>query len=99
MNTPKITIEGKNYAANRPTAGDVRALIEHDAEDKSNMSVADMLGWNIETLAKGYGLEKADIERMDIADIVPAYQEYARWVLGLVFSKLDKLPNAEGAAE
>ena len=99
MSTPKICIDGKTYTAKRPTAGDVRALIERDAEDKRNMSVADMLGWNIEMLAKGYGLENADIERMDIADVVPSYQEYARWALGLVFSKLDKLPNAEGAAE
>ena len=99
MNAPKITIDGKTYAAKRPTAGDIRALIERDAEDKGNMTVAEMLGWNIETLAKGYGLEESDVGRMDAADIVPAYQAYAKWALGLVFSKLDKIPNAEGAAE
>mgnify|MGYP006873135738 CR=1 FL=1 len=99
METPKITIDGKSYGAKRPTAGAVRALIERDAADRANMTVADMLGSHIETLAKGYGLEASAIERMDIADIVPAYQAYAKWALGLVFSKLDKLPNAAGTAQ
>ena len=95
MNKPKLTLSGKEYHPKRPTMKVWRAIVEHDAET-ANLSIAELLAHRVEILSAIYGVDVEIIEEnIDISDVLPAYNEAAKWILSLVFEKLDKLPNEE----
>ena len=94
MDKPKFILNGKEYSPKRPTMSVWRAIVEQDAET-GKMSISEILQSRVEILSWIYGIDTEIIEAgIDIADVLPAYNEAARWVLGLVFEKLDKIPNA-----
>ena len=76
-----------------------RAIVEHDAET-ANLSIAELLAHRVEILALIYGIDKEQIEAgVEVSDVLPAYNEAAKWILSLVFEKLDKIPNAEAGTD
>ena len=94
MNKPKLTLSSKEYSPKRPTMKLWRAVVEHDAETAS-LTMAEILSRRLEILAAVYGVDTEILEEnIDVSDVLPAYNEAAKWILGLVFEKLDKIPNA-----
>ena len=94
MNKPKLTLSGKEYSPKRPTMKLWRAIVEHDAET-ANLTISEILSRRLEILAAVYGMDAEILEEnIDVSDVLPAYNEAAKWILGLVFEKLEKLPNA-----
>ena len=94
MNKPKLTLSGKEYSPKRPTMKLWRAVVEHDAET-ANLTISEILTRRLEILAAVYGVDAEILEEnIDVSDVLPAYNEAAKWILGLVFEKLDKIPNA-----
>ncbi len=99
MKNPKLILNGKEYAPKRPTMKVWRAIVEHDAET-SNLSVLELLGRRIEILSLIYGIDTERIENdIEISEVLPAYNEVAKWILSLVFEKLDAIPNAGAGTE
>ncbi|MBQ8698672.1 MAG: hypothetical protein IJ521_06705 [Schwartzia sp.] len=69
--------------------------MEHDAET-ANLTISEILARRLEILAAVYGVDVEILEEsIDVSDVLPAYNEAAKWILGLVFEKLEKLPNAQ----
>ena len=94
MNKPKLTLSGKEYSPKRPTMKLWRAVVEHDAET-ANLTISEILSRRLEILAAVYGPDTEILEgNIDVSDVLPAYNEAAKWILGLVFEKLEKIPNA-----
>lgn len=94
MEKPKLMLSGKEYSPKRPTMKVWRAIVEHDAKTKE-MSISDILSHRVEILSLIYGIETERIDNeIDIADVLPAYNAAAKWILSLVFEKLDAIPNA-----
>ena len=94
MNKPKLTLSGKEYSPKRPTMKLWRAVVEHDAET-ANLTISEILSRRLEILAAVYGLDTEILEgNIDVSDALPTYNEAAKWILGLVFEKLEKIPNA-----
>ena len=94
MEKPKLMLSGREYSPKRPTMKVWRAIVEHDAETKE-MPISDILSHRVEILSLIYGVEVSKIEEsIDIADVLPAYNAAAKWILSLVFEKLDAIPNA-----
>ena len=99
MDKSKLILSGKEYAPKRPTMKIWRAIVEHDAETK-NLSITEILDSRIKILSQIYGIDTEIIEDgIEISDVLPAYSEAAKWVLSLVFEKLDKIPNAEAGTD
>ena len=93
MDKPKLMLSGKEYSPKRPAMKMWRAIVEHDAETKE-MTIAEILSHRVEILSAIYGVDLEIIEEnIEISDVLPAYNAVAKWVLSLVFEKLDKLPN------
>ena len=94
MDKPILRLNGKEYAPKRPTMKVWRAIVEHDAETKE-LSISEILQSRVEILSRIYGIDEKPIEEsIDIADVLPAYNAAAKWILSLVFEKLDAIPNA-----
>ena len=94
MDKPVLKLNGKEYSPKRPTMKLWRAVVEHDAETAS-LTMAEILSRRLEILAAVYGVDIEILEEnIDVSDVLPAYNEAAKWILGLVFEKLDKIPNA-----
>ena len=54
----------------------------------------------MEILSAIYGVDLEIIEEnIEISDVLPAYNAVAKWVLSLVFEKLDKLPNGRAGTD
>ncbi len=99
MENPKLILSGKEYHPKRPTMKVWRAIVEHDSEAKG-LSIADILSHRVEILALIYGIDKEQIEAgVEVSDVLPAYSEAAKWILSLVFEKLEKIPNAEAGTD
>ena len=95
MDKPKLVLNGKEHTPKRPAMKLWRAIVEHDAET-SNLTISEILSRRLEILSEVYGVDSELLEEnIDISDVLPAYNEAAKWVLSLVFEKLDKLPNGE----
>ena len=93
MNKPKLTLSGKEYTPKRPTMKLWRAIVEHDGET-SNLTMPKILSRRMKILSAFYGVDVEILEEsIDVSDVLPAYNEAAK-ILGLVFEKLDKIPNA-----
>lgn len=100
MDKPKLKLNGKEYNPKRPTMKVWHAIAEHDSADTDNMTIKDILVNRVEILSLIYGIEADKIEdSIDVSDILPAYNAAAKWVLSLVFERLDKIPNAEAGAD
>ena len=94
MDKPVLKLSGKEYSPKRPTMKMWRAVVEHDAETAS-LTMAEILSRRLEILAAVYGVDVEIIEEnIEVSDVLPAYNAVAKWILGLVFEKLDKIPNA-----
>ena len=94
MNTPKLILNGKEYSPKRPTMKLWRAIVEHDAET-ANLTISEILSRRVEILAAVYGVDVEILEEnIDVSDVLPAYNAAAKWILSLVFEKLEKIPNA-----
>ena len=94
MKKPKLILSGREYSPKRPTMKVWRAIVEHDAETKE-MSISDILSHRVEILSLIYGIETERTENeIEISDVLPAYNAAAKWILSLVFEKLDAIPNA-----
>ena len=96
MEKPILRLNGMEYEPKRPTMRTWRTIAEHDAADMEGLSIKDILSNRVGVIALIYGLEKEAVEEgIDVADVIPAYNAAAKWVLGLVFEKLEQLPNGE----
>ncbi len=96
MDKPKLALGGKAYEPKRPTMKVWRAIVEHDAAT-SGLSILELLARRVEILSMIYGIDAERIESgIEVSDVLPAYNEAAKWILSLVFEKLDAIPN--GAA-
>lgn len=94
MEKTVLKLNGKEYSPKRPTMKLWRAIVEHDAET-SNLAISEILSRRVEILAAVYGVDVEILEEnIDVSDVLPAYSAAAKWILGLVFEKLDKIPNA-----
>lgn len=94
MDKPVLKLNGKEHLPKRPTMKLWRAIVEHDGET-SNLTMPEILSRRMEILAAVYGVDVEILEEsIDVSDVLPAYNEAAKWILGLVFEKLDKIPNA-----
>ena len=99
MEKPKLILNGKEHSPKRPTMKVWRAIVEHDSESKG-LSISNILSHRVEILSAIYGVDSEIIEEnIDISDVLPAYNEAAKWILSLVFEKLDKLPHAEAGTD
>ena len=101
MDKPKLVLGGKEHSPLRPTRKVWRAIAEHDSADTENMTIKEILINRLDILSLVYGVEVDEIEEsIDVADILPTYNAAAKWVLSLVFEKLDNIPNgAAGTGE
>ena len=99
MDKPKLILNGEELSPKCPTMKVWRAIVEHDSEAKG-LSISDILSHRVEILALIYDIDKEKIEAgVEVSDVLPAYNEAAKWILSLVFEKLDKIPNAEAGTD
>ncbi len=99
MEQPKLILNGKEHSPKRPTMKVWRAIVEHDSEAKG-LSISDILSHRVEILALIYDIDKEQIEAgVEVSDVLPAYNEAAKWILSLVFEKLETIPNAEAGTD
>lgn len=93
MDKPVLKLNGKEHQPKRPTMKLWRAIVEHDAET-ANLTISEILSRRVEILAAVYGVDVEILEEnIDVSDVLPAYNAAAKWILGLVFEKLEKIPN------
>ena len=101
LKKPEIRIGEKMLTPKRnPTMKMWRIITkqdERDAVEKRDME--QILDSRLEIIATIYEIDKDVLDDMDVADIIPAYRDIVKWIHGLIFPKLEEIPNSEQAEE
>jgi hypothetical protein len=97
MEIPKIKMNGEIVKPQPPKAKVWREVMRFD-EIKKDIDFADFIDAHAEIIALVFGgsiTKEIILENLEIEDIVPTYRKCYRWVLDLLTSKLEKIPNGE----
>ena len=92
-------IDGTEITLPRPTMKMWRKVAEYDEVEKADWPILKLMDEHSKMLLEMYGLD--DVDKIDPADVLPAYIKTATYVVNIVSEKLKKLPNVEteGAPE
>lgn len=110
LKMPYIMIDGKKYVAPRPTLATWRECVRFAEEEKKQqekedtdlaLSAIQLVEGRLAIVQKFYNIPDSEVDKMDPADIVPAYRELSRITLNIVFEKLkvDTPKNVEAEQE
>lgn len=96
MEKPKITVGGKKLMPKRnPTMKMWRIITKQDERDAvEKMDMEQILDSRLDIISTVYEVDKGILDDMDVADIIPAYRDIVKWIHGLIFPKLEEIPNA-----
>lgn len=98
---PEITIGEKTLTPKRNPAMKMWRIItkqdERDAVEKMDME--QILDSRAGQYRDNYEVDKDVLDDMDVADIIPAYRDIVKWIHGLIFPKLEEIPNSETVEE
>ena len=86
-------IDGTEIELPRPTMKMWRMVAEYDEIDKSDWNILQLMDGHSKIIAEMFSV--SDIEKIAPEDVLPKYMEAAGYVIGIVNSKLKKIPNAE----
>lgn len=102
MDKPKIVLNGKIYTPANPKCAAWRAIVHLKFHD-SDVDVEDYMDEMAGVIAKCFDdkavTKQAIIDNMPLEDIKPAFENLYKWMIHLVNSKLETIPNGEAAAE
>ena len=91
-----LEINGKKYQPQPITMRMWRALLAWDEKErKESPDLSKRLDGYLSIIALTYGLEQEELEGMEVSEVIPVYRACAQHIFGAVFSRLEKLPNAE----
>ena len=99
LKKPEIRIGEKTLTPKRnPTMKMWRIITKQDERDAvEKMDMEQILDSRLEIIATIYEIDKDILD--DIADIIPAYRDVVKWIHGLIFPKLEEIPNSETVEE
>ena len=106
MKTPKITLAGKQYKANKPSAGIFRKIIKFNS-NSSNKNLAlneDAYDEILTLIVEGFSHPAVTIESIEAKDglpvdeVMPKFKEIATWVSLLFAGKVAEIPKAQTPA-
>ena len=99
MDTPKITIDGKEYEPAPPTMQVWRGTVDFLDADKSGWSLEDLGKRYVAYIVAAYNRPEVTAESVEknlmAADLVPTGQALANWVYMQILAPLAKIPNAD----
>lgn len=102
--TPKITLNGKEYRANKPTVGLWRKIIKFNNDFSAKNIAVDEEAYDqmLALLAEGFNnpdVNPDSIEKgLPIDELMPKFLEVTSWIGALVNGKGTELPNGENSA-
>lgn len=101
LKKPEIKIGEKTLTPKRnPTMKMWRIITKQDERDAvEKMDMEQILDSRLKIIATIYEVDKDILDDMDVADIIPAYRDVVKWIHGLIFPKLEEIPNSEPAEE
>lgn len=97
MEIPEIKINGEIVKPQQPKAKIWREVMRFD-EIKKDMDLTDFVDAHAEIIALVFGgsiTKEIILDNLEIEDIVPTYRKIYLWILALLTSKLEKIPNGE----
>lgn len=96
MEKPMIHLHDKELTPPKnPTMKMWRMIVKLDEDAAKQDSPMVMIDKYLEVLAIVFGVEKEDLEDLDISEVLPAYRDAGKWISELVYSGLKKLPEGE----
>lgn len=100
---PQLVINGKAIKPAPPKMRVWRAFLAFFDEDKSHLTMEELLDKHIDLIVLAFGRPEATRESvedtLDIADVVPFTRDLFGWLQTQTFAKLVKLPNAAAGKE
>ena len=95
-----LELSGKKYKPQPITMRTWRALVAWDErERKESPDLFERLDGYLSIIALTYGVEPEELEGMEAAEVIPVYRACAQHIFSAVFSRLEKLPNADAVEE
>lgn len=96
MKKPEIVVGENTLTPKRnPTMKMWRIITKQDERDAvEKMDMEQILDSRLDIISTVYEVDKGILDDMDVADIIPAYRDIVKWIHGLIFPKLEEIPNA-----
>ena len=99
MDAPKITVNGKEFTARRPTAGQWREFAEL-ASAKDSLAIDEWMLLHAELIRKMFGRLEITTDyllrpdRMD--ELMKLFEQCFDWILQIIKDKMDQIPDRKG---